>query len=395
MDGVKQDIFVFVVCGSNEHIDTLHFSLDRLLKYTRNRVIVLTDSTRNETPIKHSDIIDVKTDPSFNNHQASIYLKTGLYQFLPKGNTYCYLDTDVVALDSKVDDIFKEYASPITFAPDHCQLKKFSPYASTCSCLTEWEKSRAKFNDSLQKHDPNQSLDQNEISTELKALKKEFAQIKNSVLLKLKQGIRYVLSCRKFTLNDDFYFDKKERVWRLIKNNQNILFEVDVRAIEKETGFKYSAWDQRWLDEKGKDIWKDECDHLKDNIAQTFDVAIEEENWQHWNGGVFLFNDQSHKFLSAWHEKSVGIFNNPDWKTRDQGTLIATVWEFGLQNHQTLSKQWNFIADYYKEGLDFNKEGEYTDNYWKHRYKVSFIHVYHHWGDDSWPLWQNLTNAKN
>jgi hypothetical protein len=48
-------------------------------------------------------------------------------------------------------------------------------------------------------------------------------------------------------------------------------------------------------------------------------------DWQHWNGGVFLFDDSSVEFLSSWHEKTVmRIFDLPNWKTRDQGTLIAT-----------------------------------------------------------------------
>jgi hypothetical protein len=75
--------FVFVVCGSREHIDTLHFSLNALKKYTKNKIVVITDLSRNEIEIQHSDVIDVKTSPKYNHHQASIFLKqasTNFYQ---------------------------------------------------------------------------------------------------------------------------------------------------------------------------------------------------------------------------------------------------------------------------------------------------------------------------
>ena len=63
--------FVFVVCGSKEHIDTLHFSLHYLKKKTKNTILVLTDTLRNEISIQHEHIIDVQTPKEFSHHQAS------------------------------------------------------------------------------------------------------------------------------------------------------------------------------------------------------------------------------------------------------------------------------------------------------------------------------------
>ena len=83
--------FIFVVCGAREHIDTLHFSLEYLKKYTSNEIWVLTDTSRNELPILHDKIVDVQTPGEFNHHQASIFLKTGIHHYFPKGNRYCYL----------------------------------------------------------------------------------------------------------------------------------------------------------------------------------------------------------------------------------------------------------------------------------------------------------------
>ena len=44
----KNQVFVFVVCGGAEHIDALHYSLKALKKYSSKRIIILTDSKRNE-----------------------------------------------------------------------------------------------------------------------------------------------------------------------------------------------------------------------------------------------------------------------------------------------------------------------------------------------------------
>ena len=89
------------------------------------------------------------------------------------------------------------------------------------------------------------------------------------------------------------------------------------------------------------------------------------------------------------------IFNIPIWKTRDQGTLIATVWEFGLSNHPTLSKQWNFIADYYNNSLMLDEVcGLITDDGFKTSYKPNFIHVYHNWGNQDWNIWKWLTKKQ-
>ncbi len=121
------NIFVFVVCGGREHIDTLHFSLQALKQCTKNEILIVTDSGRNEIAVEHNQVIDVKTPEHLNNHQASIYLKTALHRFVPAGNNYCYLDTDVVALDRGVDEIFAEFKAPILFAADHCLMDQFSP----------------------------------------------------------------------------------------------------------------------------------------------------------------------------------------------------------------------------------------------------------------------------
>jgi len=382
-----KNIFVFVVCGAKEHIDTLHFSLERLKKYSQSGIKIITDSTRNEIPIKHDDIIDIKTDEKYNHHQASIFLKTGIHKFLPVGPKYCYLDTDVVALNREVDLIFNEYLAPITFAPDHCKVLKFSPYSVNCGCKEISDENSRKFETASNKYDKNKKIIDPDTLQRQKQLLNYFEYLKSNFFQKILTAFRYFLSIKKFNLNQDFYFDKKERKWMDKLNNKVVLFEVPLKKIEEETGFKYNKWTQKWLDSQNKNIWLCQCNHLSEYILDTFQINITNKNWQHWNGGVFLFDEKSHNFLNAWHNKTMHIFTLDKWKTRDQGTLIATAWEFGLQNHKTLNKKWNFIADYNKQGLDFKQSGVFTDDFWKNEFNPSLIHIYHHWGDETWSLW--------
>ena len=384
---MSKQIFVFVVCGAAEHIETLHLSLAYLKKYSQKEIWVLTDSNRNELPIAHQHIIDVQTPVSYNHHQASIYLKTGIYQFLPKGNTYCYLDTDVVAVSSTCDDIFNEFIPPIRFAPDHCKVRKFSSHAVNCGCLAGRKADRDKFEKYM--NDVNAvTITEPRLVEKSKELQFEFDKLKPLSLSKITTAIRFFLSPKVFRLNRDFYFDKQNKTWH-INTGEVIMYDVDMEKMQQETGLVYNKWTKKWFNQQGEDIWYDECNHLVEYIKETFQIEVKEKNWQHWNGGVFLFNDSSHEFLQAWHHKTMHIFTLPNWKTRDQGTLIATVWEFGLNHHPVLSKKFNFIADYYNNGLQVNLQKELiTDDGFKTVYQPSFVHVYHHWEDNTWPIWQ-------
>lgn len=384
------NIFVFVVCGAKEHIDTLHFSLTYLKKYTKHAIYVITDGDRNEIPVEHNHIIHIKTPETYTNHQASIYLKTGIHQFLPKGNTYCYLDTDVIALSEACDNIFNQFKSPIIFAPDHCKVRKFSAYAVNCNCLKNRETDREKFHHFM-KEINNVTITNTYLIEQGKALQYEFDKLKTKPFKRLFTAARFFLSTKIFRFNNQFYFDKKTRTWH-INSGEVIMYDVDVERMQKATGLAYNKWTKKWYNKLGEDIWFDECNHLTDYIKNTFNIDVNTKNWQHWNGGVFVFNDSSHAFLDAWHKKTMHIFNLPQWKTRDQGTLIATAWEFGLSNHQTLSKQYNFIADYYNNGVQINaNENLITDDGFITSYKPAFVHVYHHWMDNTWPIWQWIT----
>ncbi len=391
---MSNNIFVFAVCGAREHIDTLHFSLDYLNKYSKLPIYVVTDQSRNEIEINHDTVINVATPENFNNHQASIFLKTGLHKFLPKGNNYCYLDTDVIALSHNCDAIFEEFKAPISFAPDHCKIRKFSAYAVNCGCSHEWQNDRDAFVLAQKKFDKNLCISDEKLLEESRKLDYLFSDIKNSIPKKLATGIRYFISYPIFKLNSDFSYNRKKKFW-FNQKNEIIKYDFPIKQIELETGFKYKWWNQKWINKQGVNLWKDECEHLIDEIQNTFETTIKDNNWQHWNGGVFLFNDSSNEFLETWHEKTMRIFKLPNWKTRDQGTLISTVWKFGLQNHPTLSKSWNFLADFHNNGLSLKEsENLISDDGFQNSYSPNFIHVYHNWANKDWKIWQWIESKR-
>ena len=148
MDMAEQ-VFVFVVCGNREHIDTLHFSLRALRKYSSRPIWVVTESRRNEIPIIWENVIEAHPPESYTHHQAGIWMKTGLHRILPSGNHYCYLDSDVVALSEEVNTVFSFYRAPISFSTDHCRLNAFSPYAVRCNCRKRYADDQQKLEDCL------------------------------------------------------------------------------------------------------------------------------------------------------------------------------------------------------------------------------------------------------
>lgn len=380
-----KNIFIFVVCGGEEHIHTLHFSLKRLQRFSKNEIWVITDKLRNEIPIEHTSVIDIQTPEEFNHHQASIYLKTGIHRFLPQGNLYCYLDTDVIALKSECDLIFEQYKSPISFGADHCKMPFFSPFAMNCDCAATFKAARDRFEEELTKTDPLRQSKDLEIQQYRSELQKRYLSLRNNKLKALLTAVRYFISYPEFKLSEDILFDKGDRKWKT-GSGKAFMHDFKIRKVARSLGFRWNYFNQEPELKDGRSIWKDQCIHLQQGIAHKFNVEVTAKNWQHWNGGVFLFDDDSHPFLESWHQSSVEIFKDNEWKTRDQGTLIKTVWQFKLENHPVLDKKWNLIADYYNPFLKWENDFQirFSEN---ELIDANFVHVYHHFGDESWDFW--------
>jgi hypothetical protein len=231
------NVFVYAVTG-NAHIEQVNRSLRFLKHFSRQEIVVV--AARFDQPIDHDQVIRAEFPDEFDDHQASILLKTGLHQRLElRDRTWCYLDSDVFAVHEDVDRIFEQKHGVVAFAADHSRLSNFSRFAVRCACTG---------------------------------------------------------GC---------------------------------------------------------------CDHLREAIESKFGVVVPDPEWQHWNGGVFVFDAQSVEFLNAWHEATREILRDPYWKTRDQGTLIATVWKFGLENLPTLPRTFNTIVDGMR-GLDDHQRAAAT-----------------------------------
>lgn len=431
----KENIFVFAVCGSDEHIETLNFSLGYLKQFCSTPIIVVTDRSRTPAPIEHDRVVDTTTPAAFDNHQASIFLKTNLHRILPIGPNYCYLDSDVVAVRPGIEQIFMYQSGPVTFASDHCKLNYFSPSAVHCSCsLAHNPEEARKLERLIQFHGKKSDRMADKEKALLAALKEydeTVLQLTPELMVKRDQLIELFRQAKRNPLLFPFvllfkilpHFRRKlnSSVWT--DREGNILIDQSRQGltdyIQTKLGFKWDGPSDTWFDEKGdpifadstlqieksssfrfdgtERIWKNaegtpvfmyQCDHLREQIQAKFGIEVTQPNWQHWNGGVFLFNEDSLEFLDAWHKMTMEIFEDPQWKTRDQGTLIATVWKMQVQDQGTLPIEFNFLADYYNPKLRFDPERGFSLDNFKHAHRPYFAHIYHQWGNEEWSVWQ-------
>ncbi|MDA3820373.1 MAG: hypothetical protein PF590_07950 [Candidatus Delongbacteria bacterium] len=393
--------FVFVVCGSKEHTEKLNLSLKFLQHFSKHKILVVTDSSRNEGHIDHDNIIDVKTPEGLTNHESSIYLKTGLTHFIKEmnNNTYCYLDSDVVAISPKVDGVFDYKPSPVLFAKDHCSFKEFSPHAMKCACLDKTIKRNATFYNAVNACFPYNVFSSNtQKHHEKSKLDMAFDEMKKwhpaSFLKAIKYlAYRYILPVKKVYLSD-YTFNKSNKCW-YDKLGKIIHFDYRYysKQLKKFSGIRYDKKQNIWKDKKGNNITPEtpHCHHLSEYIERKYNVKIS-DNWNHWNGGVFLFNKNAKEFLDYWHQISLEEFKSNETKTRDQFTLAVSAWKFGLQHQQTLPYVFNFIPEYTNSDLFWNTSKNNSGNGLNSALKPYFVHVYHHWGDSNWKTWQYIIN---
>jgi len=431
---MRKNIFVFVVCGADEHINTLNYSLSSLKRFSDKEILVVTDPERNTLPIDHDNILAVSTPKNFDPHQVSIYLKVGLHKLLDMQHNYCYLDSDVVAVDHKVNDIFGEFQSPIIFAKDHCSIEQFSPNAINCNCIQArnervnriekleaeqltlfkqvddaFQKEWKKFVDKYGFTDKQLLQKYEEVIGICESFGKEFNSFTNQPFLKF---LLSHLNENKYNFErvlhntGKFRWDGKQR--KIFDNEGNLIFDdhdkfdyarSDYDAVNyysyiaDRTGYEWRDEQNSWF-ENGKNAYVAQCNHLKESIQNKFDVLVHHDAWQHWNGGVFLFNSASMEFMDSWYDKTMKIFEDADWKTRDQGTLIATVWDMGLQEAKTLPSEFNFLADRKNLHLKFDPNKGFSFDDFLTCTTPSFIHVYHDFGASGWDVWDFIDSRK-
>ncbi|GAB4452427.1 MAG: hypothetical protein Fur0028_07950 [Bacteroidales bacterium] len=383
----QKNAYVFVVCGERKHIETLHFSLKSLKLFSQFPIWVVTDKKRNEIEIEHDKIIDVFTPEDFNHHQASIWLKTSLHKILPKGTRYCYIDSDVIALNDGCNEVFSHFLPPISFANDHTILSYFSPYALNCGCLEKFQLERKRFEIAVQHAIQHSNYPPNYDLPEVRALfsfQKQVLYSKTKLLTFLLKAF-YAVVRGKVRFNKAIMIDVRKKVWIIGPFFTYPVLMLHHSKIRKSSGYRFNIFSRKWENKSRQPLPENLCNHLREELKNVFNVDVH-SNWHHWNGGVFIFDDRSYNFMEQWHQNTLLIFQNQYWKVRDQATLIATVFQNGLQHHPTLPEKFNFIADFYKTEI---QASEYKNVFYKGNEKIcpSFIHIYHHWGDEQWDVW--------
>ncbi len=388
--------FVFVVCGSKIHIDTLNLSLRFLRHFSKYPILVVTDTKRNEAPVLHTTIIHVDTPAELDHHQASIYLKTSLHRYVPdiQNDTYCYLDSDIIALSNSCNDIFNFKPEPILFAKDHCEFKEFSPNAMNCSCISDFNKRKFEFENAMFSYFKDFKPLNEKTLEELEKLNKIFNNFKKHPVKNLRFIIEY-LAKRYLPITNDiilggFRFNKKNRCWY---NEEGDMISFDYKYHKSRLWKQQQIYfeNERWYNKNHEDITPEtlNCDHLSEHIKLKFSLTIP-SCWRHWNGGVFLFNQASVDFLDYWHRITLAEFKDNRTKTRDQATLAISAWKFNLQNIKTFSVRYNFIAEYNNADIRWRDEKGYTYNGFKSIFEPVMLHVYHHWDDTSWDIWLSV-----
>jgi len=137
MPAGAKPIFVFAVIG-DAHIQALDLPLRHLSHFSRAGIVVMQGRGTKRAAGGH--VIEVTPPPALTDHQASLWLKTGLADLLAAhglgGRQFCYLDSDVIAVADDVDEIFLNQPAPIAFAADHASIDMFSHWAVRCFCRT-------------------------------------------------------------------------------------------------------------------------------------------------------------------------------------------------------------------------------------------------------------------
>lgn len=374
----KKCRYVFAVCGERFYIEQLHFAIRMLTKRSAVEVVVVTDTRRNELPIIAPRIVDVETPTQFNHHQASIYLKTSLPRHVEPGFLYCYLDSDVVAVSDEADNIFNQFQAPVTFAADVGKLEDFSPFAVNCGCL---EQTKA-LKDAEAAYDSEAVVEYRKL-TDL--ISSQLDEKNRSPIGRSKNWFKYHFGDSEiYRLSDQFYQHKTTGKW-FLSNGLDIQEKYErTNWISKVSGCEWDSGRKYFVRKDGSNAQQLKCDHLKQFLQEDFGATVP-NGWQHWNGGVFLFDDSASDFFADWHRIVLQVFENLRWKTRDQGALIATVFRHQLQERQLLGHRFNLIV--INETAESQHLGRSQFQLNGNTVDAVFIHVIEGWKDPSSTAW--------
>jgi hypothetical protein len=388
--------FVYAVCGGAEYLEQLNFSLKFLKYFSDFPIIVATDSSRNEIPIEHDNIVDIKTPEELSNHRAHLFIETNLPNYLKidEKDVCCYLDSDVIAVSKNINEVFSHFQSPVTFAKDHCEIDVFSSKIMNCGCFKDFKEKAELFHKIISTL-PQTEFNDKEIIINSHELNRYFNEFKTKPVKNIYRILKY-LTFRYLNKDKEIYlgnymFNRSNHCWYDESGNViNYDFNYYNKKIYREYGVKFK--NGKWLD-RNKRLIQPElhyCNHLRDYLKKEYSVNIP-PNFRHWNGGVFLFSKQSKDFMSYWHKITLEeSFKGKIKYYDDQATLVVSAFKFDTLKNKSLPIKYNFIADYNSTDTKWNSELGYTYNNFKTLYNPAFIHVYHHWGDEEWDIWQSV-----
>jgi hypothetical protein len=435
--------YVFAVCGEESHFRCLRRALARLRPRTQHPIFVLVDPGRNPQTQLEAQVIPVSTPEDLDHHQAAIYLKTSVHRYLPGPGPYCYLDSDVLAVSPGVDEVFRHFEPPVTFASDlvfpDSNLRTFSPHAQACRCranhrklLLYFQRLQAFTRDHLKNVDfP--SLSQ----TGFYQGAVFHGEIRNNRWwtgtgrgFHGDGSLKYVQIYREGNQESiTYYFPDNQ--WRWVKaeayephglwttdhglsfhwvedGSAGYWLDQDGDSLRRDTEDsddqdhettwwyrgKERLWRRQGPEESG--YWVDaqgrrapSCDHLSRALEERFQVQIRDPSWIHWNGGVFLFDPADAGFLETWHGMALDLFGDSRWRVRDQGALVAAAWAHGLEDQPRLPRVFNLIAD---------RQGD--PGLWPDLVQVldsgeaRLAHLVNGGSkDEDWPVWRALERA--
>ena len=380
--------FVLVVCGRANHVRELHAALAALRRHSRADILVVTDSRRNESPVVWPDVIDVATPSHLDHHQASICLKTQVHRLVPPGRRYCYLDSDVFATGPEADEIFTCRNTPVAFAADQICLNQFSPHAVRCGCAEANAAERRALATMLAEAYP-LSYAAAQAGPKSGWTPGDFESNAARAFVRWRAYLAHRLTPASASQRGDSDTARWRAYW--FESHALTLREPEHVAafVERTTAWRRDRRRQSWISPAGNDVFNVSCDHLAAAIRDTFGIVVNRPRWRHWNGGVFLFDERGHAFLDAWHAKTMRIFELPAWRTRDQGTLVATAWEHGLERQRLLPSRFNCILDPSVGATMATQSGNaVTTDAFLTTVRPALAHVLRKAGDSTWPVWR-------
>lgn len=319
-------VFVLTGAGKGKHSRRIEDAFHRLRAHTELSIEVYLGRNRHDVS-KIIPFMEVDVPESFNDHQASIWLKTSLANITQTSTIYAYLDTDIYPI-GEIDKLFEAYKAPINFAQDIGYIDHFSPAAMKCNC-------QKLFNEYF--HYADSQLDFAVLNE--KQQKLHLYLHNHSKILKIWNFLKFNFSPNAFSYGNEFYFSKKEKKWVDNKNN-TILYHNPKQQLEssgnayilKKTDYPTLNYDETIA-----------CNHLRIYLMEEYNLQLN-SHVKIWNGGMFLFTSQSNDFLNLWHKTTLENLSSEQCKTKDQIGLVVAMKKYGLSaEHHFIPSKWNMI----------------------------------------------------